>query len=111
MIGRDQNIIWRAADVICDIKLPISFIEKDLTSIGKAATEYDIPIIPTGTDCRLYEKVKSDIEPCLKVDAIAMSAINARLLQDRVRVLGAESFTTFHISIHLIFEISLGKNP
>jgi len=44
-----------------------------------------MPIILSGTDCRLKEKLKIEIEPLFKYEARAIIEIRARLLKARPR--------------------------
>src|SRR5437868_15085760 len=73
-----------------------------------------MPIIFSGTDCRLKEKLKIEIEPALRNEASAIMAISAMLLNARPRVRGRDVCATRLTSrqlMELSFKETLGVNP
>ena len=65
----------------------------------------------SGTDWRLKDKLKIDIEPLFKNEARAIIEISAMLFIARPRVRGKEVSTAFLISAKLTEKEILGENP
>ncbi len=67
--------------------------------------------MPSGTDCRLRERLKIEIEPPRKYDAKATMTIKAMLLKESPRVLGSEISAACLMSEKLIDRENRGKKP
>ena len=65
--------------------------------MGKAATEYETPIMASGTACRLNAKVNTAIEPGAKKDAIAVSTRSENCPIESASVRGTDSLSTSFI--------------
>ena len=83
--------------IICSTNSPLSPFENSFVSVGNAASEYDTPIMLNGTDCRLKEKLKTEIDPTVKNDAKEIRNSSANSLDETVIVLGREVKTIFLI--------------
>ena len=70
-----------------------------------------MPIIFNGTDCKLKEKLKIEIEPVFSKEAKAIIQTKAMLLNAKPRVLGKEIKTTFLISLKSILKENFGLKP
>ena len=70
--GKDQNMMCLAEMAISirnSSRLPL---ENNLDKVGKAAEEYETPMIVSGTDWRLLAKLKIEIEPPAMSEAKAI---------------------------------------
>ncbi len=65
----------------------------------------------TGTDCKLKEKLKTEIEPSEKYEAKAIIKIKARLLKERPKVLGSEVVAISPISFQFTNFEKFGLKP
>ena len=70
-----------------------------------------MPIIFSGTDCRLKEKLNIEMDPLFKNEASAMIDMSAMLLKASPRVRGKEAIATCFISLKLIEKENFGENP
>ena len=100
-----------AVVAICSLNASRLFSLKRLESVGKAANEYETPMIDSGTDWRLIEKEKIEIEPAVIRDAIETRKMVATCVIDKVNVLGREILTTFLIETKSNKRDGLGKRP
>jgi len=77
--------------------------------VGKAASEYETPMMLKGTDCKLKEKLKTEIEPEMKKEAKEMRKSSASSFEDTVIVLGRDVKTIFFIKLHLTGKRNFGN--
>src|SRR5688572_1897859 len=59
--GSDQNMICLAVFFKWFLNVVMSPAPKDFAMVGKAATAYDNPVMPRGTDCKFNDYVKIEI--------------------------------------------------
>src|SRR3989339_273604 len=109
--GRDQNTIALPADFKCFKNSSFLPSQKDFAKVGKAATAYDMPMILSGTDCRLKEKLKTELDPLFKKEASATMEIRAMLLKARPRVRGNEEEAVPLIFFKLTGKENFGVKP
>src|SRR3990167_4263468 len=108
----DQKIISRAVVAICCLKASTLLSRKRLESVGKAAREYETPMIERGTDWRLREKERTETEPAVISEAMETKKMVAILVIDKVSVRGREILITFPIVVKSSdLKEGLGKRP
>ena len=79
-------------------------------SNGNTAEAYDTPIIESGPDSRLKEKLKIVIAPAPRSEAIETKAKAAIELVDKVTVLGTERPITLFTELKSILKVIFGKD-
>ena len=85
--------------------------EKWRESVGKAAREYDTPIMESGTEEMFNEKVYMDMDPAAIREARETRKIVAIWFKDKLIVRGKESPTTRLMDAKLNRNLKRGKSP
>jgi hypothetical protein len=74
-VGIIKKIIWRKVEVKIAKNFSFDLAAQDWDRAGKAAMAKDVPNSPMGKYWILLEKLKIAIDPTVKVEAIAVTAI------------------------------------